>query len=150
MKRILLSLLVAVSVTAWADTVVEFHGADDAVTYSEKVNTASVMTFGGTGVELGNLKVPYGDILRVTFRSDASGIAQNSLQGCTLRVTPNPVADQLTVVGADGADVAVYDAAGRIMLARRAYDGHAINAANLAPGVYFVTAGRQTLKFVKK
>ncbi len=67
-----------------------------------------------------------------------------------LSLYPNPVADVLTIEGLeDGISVEIYGAAGSL-IKKVQLSGGTVNVADLAKGVYFVSANGATSKIIKK
>ena len=82
----------------------------------------------------------------VVILRDSDGIAQN--EATKLNVYPNPANDKLYVEGADGETVKVYDNTGRLVM-EQIYRG-SLNISELTRGIYAITTGERTVKFVKK
>lgn len=78
MKKSLLLAAAALLATASAYAAdplrLEFVGGDGAVGNQTNIDTSMVLTFTGTGVEVGNLLVPYSQIAYVRFGGEGSGI----------------------------------------------------------------------------
>ncbi|TXF89185.1 choice-of-anchor B family protein [Neolewinella aurantiaca] len=68
-----------------------------------------------------------------------------------LVVYPNPVQDQLWILGADAGAVEVYESSGRLVRRFPAAEGQeTINLADLAPGVYLVSVNGKSTRVVKR
>ena len=69
-----------------------------------------------------------------------------------LRVWPNPARTELHFSGVSGENVIVYDLTGRVMYRtdHAGKDEIVVNVVDWAKGMYFVRAGRSTVKFVKE
>lgn len=79
-------------------------------------------------------------------RFGQTGIDTPSVKG-SVKVSPNPVADRITVTGVDAGRYDIYSMQGSLLISS---DSPVIDAGSLAPGVYMLKAGGQSFKFIKK
>ena len=85
-------------------------------------------------------------IRSIFFTYDWDAVTESSTE--SLNVYPNPANDMLYIDGVEGETVRVYDNIGRLVKQEQ-YNGH-LDVSGLAQGIYAVTVGERTVKFVKK
>ena len=102
----------------------------------QTADVAYLGQLGSQGVELTGMFMVY------------SGEGVNEIAYEDLSVYPNPAKDALYIDGIDGQTVSVYDAMGRLVM-QEVYNGQ-LNVSALEEGIYAVTTGNRTVKFVKK
>lgn len=88
---------------------------------------------------------------RITVVADieegGTSINEGEAEAVSVSVYPNPTVDVVTVNGLDGALKQVYDTAGRLILQT---EENSFDLSGQAQGVYFIKAGNQALKVIKK
>lgn len=107
--------------------------------YYVDVETANLMYLGkvgGDGATLSSMFMVY----------EYNTVAEDNTEH--LSVYPNPANDKLYINGVDGELVRVYDNMGRMLMETR-YNGH-LDISAFAQGIYAVTVGDNTIKFVKE
>lgn len=126
-----------------------------------KAETTQTLIINGEPVEKVVTKITFnGDLAVLTF-SDATEISEDmgnvilrfstsptSIKDVTIFQMNKVVGDNLLINGlADEAKVIIYDASGKELITT---NGSNINVSGLKPGVYFLKAGNQVIKFVKQ
>lgn len=119
----------------WAQTI-DAYSSSVYLVNPQTANATYIGMLDSQGVELtGMFMVP-------------SGEGVNEIAYEDLSVYPNPAKDALYIDGIDGQTVSVYDAMGRLVM-QEVYNGQ-LNVSALEEGIYAVTTGNRTVKFVKK
>jgi hypothetical protein len=68
-----------------------------------------------------------------------------------MNIFPNPVVDQLNITLSKNAEIVVYNIMGQKIMSQEGHAGaNSINVSSLTSGVYFVSAGSDTQKFIVK
>ena len=140
-----------------ADLYVVARDAQGNVVNEAKVNVESTLNFTGTAVEVRSPQsllatFPYENVSAITFRyGDGAGVGALKVTN-NLRLRENPVQANLEIAGFEGEPVSltVFDSKGGVVLKRDGWNGENVNVSSLAPGLYFVTVNKTTLKFIKK
>ncbi len=154
----LLGLFAAITASAVGPQLV-FETADGAV-HVEKIADLGRAVFTPEGLDVTDRlgadlgSYPYSSLRRVSFDAngevtgiDAPAIAVTS----SLRVTPSPAIDFITVKGcADGASFGIYASDGRRVAYVTDYDGSPLDISPLPAGIYIVKYNSSSAKFFKK
>ena len=92
--------------------------------------------------------------LRMTDRDGSFAFSEvrtlNFAEGTlSLRITPNPATDFISLAGISSGKVAIYDTSGRLLLTREVRDGR-IRIDELSPGTYWLRSGDKSYPFLKQ
>ena len=75
----------------------------------------------------------------------------NTVSNTTMSLYPNPAVEQLNVTLSQNADIVIYNIMGQNVMNVEGHAGaNSINISNLNAGVYFISAGSATQKFIVK
>ena len=75
----------------------------------------------------------------------------NTVSNTTMSLYPNPAVDQLNVTLSQNADIVIYNIMGQNVMNVEGHAGtNSINISSLNAGVYFISAGNDTQKFIVK
>jgi len=149
--------LSAVGLAAWgAPPQLAVLGGDGSTKAVHPVAQVERVTFSGGTVTVANAggeasAYPTGGLSRIVFDSDGAyavdAVAEAMMAGAA--VTPNPVTDSFAVTGCDAGPLEVYSLDGGCVMRIAAYDGSAVDASALAPGIYIVKTTSITAKLIK-
>lgn len=98
-------------------------------------------------------KFEFADVAKISFWKDLLGIDGIAADGTALRLLENPVGDMLRLSGADAStpvEAVVTDLSGGRRVAVAEWTGADIDVSALNPGIYILTAGKETIKFIKR
>lgn len=130
----------------------EGHAVDEAA-----VSTTSRLSFSEAGVEVfsGDLLSAvfnYKDIRSLGFRYGGQTGIGFIEAAKALKLRSNPVAEVLEFATnpTEPATLTITDLKGRVRNRVQNWKGEGVDVAQLAPGLYFVTVNKTTLKFIKK
>ena len=88
------------------------------------------------------------DCLLVAHLNDYDDLGENSLS--TMIVYPNPAKESLCIEGLEAnSSVEIYNNLGMRVKSVNVISDEEINISDLAPGVYMIRCGKQTMRFVK-
>lgn len=75
----------------------------------------------------------------------------NEIQTSGITVYPNPVTDHLTITLSKAQEVHIYNALGQEVMNKQLQEGsNTLNVSSMEKGIYFIKAGSEKLKIVKK
>lgn len=159
MRRFTLLLGLALSLGATADNTQPLSavcmGTDGSELSATQVWTGSRITFGEAGVTIGDPAVaesttPWQGLGSIRFVSNT--VKVDEVAASALRLRHNPVGDLLEVLGHDDGvqPLAVTSVGGAVCRNVPQWSGESVDVSGLAPGVYVLTIGETTLKFIKK
>ena len=80
------------------------------------------------------------------FNAPATSAAES--QASKLSVFPNPVSNELTVVGAES-DILLFSASGNLVSRTKAEDRTVISVGSLADGIYVLRSGNSAVRVIK-
>ena len=80
--------------------------------------------------------------------SPATSAVENSASASSLSVFPNPVSNELTVVGAEG-DILLFSANGNLVSRTKADGKTVISVGSLADGIYVLRSGNSAVRVIK-
>lgn len=133
------------------------NNADGEPVSTVSVNLDSKIRFTSEGVDVYNGETltgvfGYVDINNLTFRYHKITGVESTIADSALRLRRNPVEETLELEGFTGDPVAlvVTDLKGAVRAEIAEWNGEAVPVGSLAPGLYFVTVNKTTLKFIKK
>lgn len=160
-KSLLLAAALGSASGLWAEDVkvlnVAAQDSDGNVIAEAPVTLESELRFTETGMEIldeGMLKAlfNYSDMAAFSFNlSTVTGMsAPTAISPLGLRQNPVPEALGITGFDSTSAALTVSDLKGEIKVALSDWRGEDIDVSSLAPGLYFVTINKTTLKFIKK
>ena len=79
------------------------------------------------------------------------GVEEATVTNTSMNLYPNPAVDQLNITLNQSAEIVIYNIMGqKVMSVEGRIGGNTINISSLSSGVYFVSAGNATQKFVVK
>lgn len=118
------------------------------------VYVGTTMKFTPQGVEIDGSEsstFSWGTFTTLSFRVGTTGIADITTSG-KLHLVHNPAESMLEFTGYDGgtSTLVVTDLNGRCRITINGWRGENVNISSLAPGMYFVTINKETIKFIKK
>lgn len=121
------------------------------------VDLESRIRFSGEGIEILSGEqlaavVGYADMASFGFEySEGTGVSSVAASGA-LALRNNPVAESLEVLGFSGesAPLTVSDLGGAVQVRVADWKGETVEVGHLPAGLYFLTVGKTTLKFIKK
>lgn len=93
----------------------------------------------------------YEGVGKVTFKRGSQSGVTGVAADADISLLADPVANMLTVAGAEGKTAAIYDAGGRLVHSA-VVDANdvKIDVSDLAGGIYVLKVGHSTVKFIKK
>ncbi len=80
--------------------------------------------------------------------SPSTDASEVSTYGSELKVFPNPVSNELTVVGAEG-DILLFSASGNLVSRTKADGKTVISVGSLADGIYVLRSGNSAVRVIK-
>ncbi len=132
------------------------RNGDGGLVGSVPVNLDSKIRFASDGVEFfeGDTRksaFKYGHFATLAFLTPGTGVNTVTAES-PLRLLSNPVGERLEISGLDSdcASLVITSLNGELKLRVAEWRGEALDVTTLTPGLYFVTVGRTTLKFIKK
>lgn len=159
-KPVLFLLGLSGMLTAFASgPQIVFETADGAV-HVEKIADLGRATFTPQGVDVTDRlgadigTYPYSSLKRVSFdaNGEITGVDAVAMDvSSSLRVTPSPAIDFITVKGCtDGASLTIFASDGKKVASVTDYDGSPLDISPLPSGIYIVKYNSSSAKFFKK
>lgn len=165
MKKLLIICALFLSINAVkADEVITVHLNDSApktfaitdatkITFdAEGINIFYPDTYCGTDGEVIEYSVRYTDINKITF-DEGVGMESIIATNTSVVLAPNPTKNYLVINNGDnlyGSDLYIYSITGTLMSKQTKWNGERIDVSSLNAGVYFISVGSTTAKFIKQ
>lgn len=156
-KLLTAALLACAPLAALADATVSVTNVDPSVAeVTMPIAKNTVIAFGEivtitTGDQSKTFFWP--QINEIVFKTKWSGVSDITASARqALRLSENPVGDTLLIEGApEGRSrLAVTSLSGQTLIVVNDWQGAAIDASSLTPGLYLLTVNNETIKFLKK
>lgn len=117
--------------------------------YTMQMNATSQQSVAAEKVGTTYVTAPNGSPLCYRIGVGESSVA--AVKGVSLRVYPNPATESFRILGLEETSgVTVMSATGAVVVSTTADKDQSIDVSGLPTGVYFVKAGQNVLKFVKR
>ena len=117
--------------------------------YTMQMNATSQQPVGAEKVGTTYVTAPNGSPLG--YRIGVGESSVSAVKGVSLRVYPNPATESFRILGLEETSgVTVMSATGAVVVSTTADKDQSIDVSGLPTGVYFVKAGQNVLKFVKR
>lgn len=117
--------------------------------YTMQMNATSQQSVAAEKVGTTYVTAPNGSPLG--YRIGVGESSVSAVKGVSLRVYPNPATESFRILGLEEASgVTVMSATGAVVVSTTADKDQSIDVSGLPTGVYFVKAGQNVLKFVKR
>lgn len=117
--------------------------------YTMQMNATSQQSVAAEKVGTTYVTAPNGSPLGYRIGVGESSVA--AVKGVSLRVYPNPATESFRILGLEEtSSVTVMSATGAVVVSTTADKDQSIDVSGLPTGVYFVKAGQNVMKFVKR
>lgn len=157
MKKLLIICALFLSINAAkADEVITVH-LNDSAPKTFAITDATKITFDAEGINIFSAVsdsefIEYTDINKITF-DEGVGLETIMATNTSVVLAPNPTQNYLVVNGAEkmyGYDLYVYSITGNIVSKQAKWNGERVDVSNLNSGIYFISIGSTTAKFIKQ
>lgn len=157
MKKLLFICALVLSINAVkADEVITIH-LNNSTAKDITVANIQKITFDTNGLNIfcndnTNESYNYADVQKLTF-GEGVGVESILANNTSIVVAPNPTKSTLVINGGDnlyGSDLRIYSISGALISQQDCWNGETIDVSNLNAGIYFVSIGGTTTKFVKQ
>lgn len=155
-KILIICALILSAYAVKADEVITVH-LNDSAPKTFAITDATKITFDAEGINVfssvsASEFIEYSNIDKITF-DEGVGIETIMSTNTSVVLAPNPTKNYLEVSGADefyGSDLYIYSITGSLLSKQAKWNGERVDVSNLNSGIYFISIGATTAKFIKQ